>query len=393
MDESGVTSRERLLVALDRKVPDRLPVTTHHLMPSFLAGIGEGVGPREFFDRFGFDPVTWVVAHRPDDSVGAYRDPGQGPLGYLEPAWICSDEWRIEREPLTGSGGPEIRNHIHTPAGILSTTLKEGQDTMWVVERLIKEPSDIDLIARCAPAPLCDVGEVKRQAEVSGGEGIIRGQVPGFDIYGQPGCWQDAAVLFGIEPLIMATNDDPNWVREFLSLLRDRKLSWLRSSKDAPFDLLELGGGDASSTVISPAIFEMFVAPFDAPLIAEAHRAGHRVVYHTCGGMMPILEMVAGMEPDAMETFTPPSLGGDTDLAEAKRRIGDRVCMIGGFDQARFLQGCDREETEAEVRRCFREAGEGGGYILAPSDHFFEADPVLLTALAAEARACRYRSS
>jgi len=43
------------------------------------------------------------------------------------------------------------------------------------------------------------------------------------------------------------------------------------------------------------------------------------------------------MNPDAMETFTPPGMGGDVDIAEAKRRIGDRVCMIGGFDQFHFL--------------------------------------------------------
>ena len=35
------------------------------------------------------------------------------------------------------------------------------------------------------------------------------------------------------------------------------------------------------------------------------------MTYHTCGGMMPILEQIAGMGPDAMETFTPPDMGGD----------------------------------------------------------------------------------
>ena len=80
---------------------------------------------------------------------------------------------------------------------------------------------------------------------------------------------------------------------------------------------------------------------------------GLRVVYHTCGGMMPILEQIADMGPDAMETFTPASLGGDADLSQAKSRIGDRVCMIGGFDQARFFHGCSPEETRHAVRRCF----------------------------------------
>jgi len=91
-----------------------------------------------------------------------------------------------------------------------------------------------------------------------------------------------------------------------------------------------------------------------------------------------------------METFTPPEMGADVDIAEAKRRIGSRVCMIGGFDQLHFFTGCDEQATRAEVRRCFAEAGPGGRYILSPSDHFFEAEPKLLHAFADEARKCVY---
>ena len=163
----------------------------------------------------------------------------------------------------------------------------------------------------------------------------------------------------------------------------------MRSLTGAKYDLLELGGGDASTTVISPDIFRNFVAPYDSKLIELAHEAGQRIVYHTCGGMMPILEDIAGMRPDAMETFTPKNMGGDARLAEAKQRIGDKVCMIGGFDQFHYFVDCAEEETRAAVRRCFEEAG-GGGYILSPSDHFFEADPNLLAAFADEARRCSY---
>ena len=106
--------------------------------------------------------------------------------------------------------------------------------------------------------------------------------------------------------------------------------------------------------------------------------------------MMPILELVANMGPDAMETFTPPGMGADVDLVEAKRRIGDRVCMIGGFDQFHYFVGCTPEETRAEVRRCFEAAGGSGGYILSPSDHFFEADLKLIEAYSDEAHQCLY---
>jgi uroporphyrinogen-III decarboxylase len=214
--------------------------------------------------------------------------------------------------------------------------------------------------------------------------------VPGFPVYGQPGCWQDAAVLFGIEPLILATFDDPGWVLSLLACLQGPKIAFLRSADGAAFDLIELGGGDASSTVISPAIFDRFVAPFDAPLIAAAHASRLRVVYHTCGGMMPILERIADMGPDAMETFTPPSMGGDTRMAEARERVGSRVCMIGGFDQFNDFVGCPPAQTRQAVRRLFDQAGRDGGYILAPSDHFFEADDALVSAFADEARSCVY---
>jgi len=106
--------------------------------------------------------------------------------------------------------------------------------------------------------------------------------------------------------------------------------------------------------------------------------------------MMAFLERIAAMGPDAMETFTPAAMGGDARLREAKRRIGDQVCMIGGFDQFHFFTGCTAEQTRAEVRRCFAEAGAGGGFILSPSDHFFEAELDLLAAFADEARRCIY---
>lgn len=272
----------------------------------------------------------------------------------------------------------------------MSMVVESDDLTSWVTERLIKEKSDIDVFALYAPIPLCDVNLVNQEAGSFGERGLIRGTIPGFSIYGQTGCWQDAAVLYGIEDLILATYEDPHWVHEFSAILRERKKSYIQSMKGALFDLVELGGRDASSTVISPSIFEKFVAPYDAELIDVAHAVGQRIVCHTCGGMMPILEKIADMSPEAMETFAPPQLGGDVDLSEAKQLIGHRVCLIGGFDQFHYFKENMQEETRAVVRRCFEEAGEGGGYILAPSDHFFEADIDCLKAFTDEAKKCVY---
>jgi hypothetical protein len=358
-------------------------------MPYFLEKKLNGISNDEFFERLKLDPIRWVFVSMPDPSRGEYFDPDHTP-GYLETRRVVSDAWKIRTDRIPDPQYPTLRYRFITPKKTLTMTLQNNDYTSWVVERLVKEKSDIDIIAAYATAPKADVEEVNRQAEEYGDRGMVRGLINCFDVYGQPGCWQDAAVLYGIENLIMATYDDPEWVEAFLSILLERKKVFVRSLRGAKYDLVEHGGGDASSTVISPKIFDRFVAPYDSQLINLAHEVGQRVVYHTCGGMMPILDRLAEMGPDALETFTPQGMGGDADLREAKKRVGDRVCMIGGFDQLHHFKGCTTEETRKAVRDCFEAAGEGGGYILSPSDHFFDADIELLEAFADEAQRCVY---
>lgn len=375
-----MTSRQRLLTAIQRGVPDRLPVTTHHIMPYFLEKYLDSISYDDFFDRFGMDAIRWTLPFR---SVTGEVEIGKH-------GFTCNNNWQIEAEEIPGGEYRTTRYRIVTPRGTLTMEMQANEYTSWASERPIKRKQDIELLDQYLPIPICDIKAVNSVSDAFGERGIVRGHIPGFDIFGQPGCWQDAACLVGTQELIMATYDDPIWVHELLGILSRRKLGFIQSLAGAHYDILELGGGDASTTVISPKIFEKFVAPYDSILIKAAHEVGQRIVYHTCGGMMPILEQIAGMTPDAMETFTPRDMGGDIDLVKAKQRIGAKVCMIGSFDQFHFFTGSTPEQTRAEVRRCFEAAGNDGGFIISPSDHFFDADPVLIAAFADEARKCVY---
>jgi len=388
-----MTSRERLIKAINGEKASRLPVTTHHLMPYFLNTCMEGMSNDAFFDHFGMDPIFWAVPTLPDASKGEFfnkdqEEPDQS--GMTSSRYISSDSWQIEFQDIPGQKFKTIRYNFVTPKGTLSTVLQFNQYTSWVTEHLIKEKKDIELIGEFVTAPKCDIDAVNKIVQARGDRGIVRGHICCFDVFGQPGTWQDACCLVGIEKMIMETYDDPEWVHQLLTILKDRKKIYIDSLKGANYDILEFGGGDASSTVISPTIFDNFVAPYDTELIQAAHDAEQRIVYHTCGGMMPILENIVAMKPDAMETFTPSGMGGDIDLAQARKRIGPDMCMIGGIDQLHFFKGCTPEQTRREVRRCFEAAGQEGAFILCPSDHFFDADPELLMAFADEARQCTY---
>jgi uroporphyrinogen decarboxylase len=364
-----MNGRERMLTALDGGCPDRIPVTTHHVMDYFLDTYMNGCTSQQFFRQMGLDPIYWVNDYE-----------------YTEKA---KENWRIDSEELPGQAYQTVRYYVRTPKKTLSMVLQSNQYTTWVSEHLLKEKKDIDILAEYLPSPIVRKDLVNEAADKYPGS-IIRGNIPVFDIFGQPGCWQDLACIYGIQDLIMETYDDPEWVEEALNILLKRKLDYVETLDGCRYDILELGGGDASTTVISPGIFDEFVAPYDRQIVKAVQEKGIRVVYHTCGGMMPILENIADMGVNAMETFTPVDMGGDVDLAEAKRRIGDRVCMIGGFDQFHFFTGCTPEDTRRKVRECFEAAGGNGGFILSPSDHFFDAEPELIRAFADEAAKCTY---
>ena len=137
-------SKERLIAAIQGEVPDRLPVTTHHLMPSFLKSHLNGASDREFFDRFGLDPIQWIIAYAASESAGEYHDPGHTELGFLEARRVCSDQWRFRVEKLGNRQFDTSRFTIITPEKELSMVLQSDLHTTWVAEHLIKEKSDIE---------------------------------------------------------------------------------------------------------------------------------------------------------------------------------------------------------------------------------------------------------
>jgi len=141
--------------AINRGIPDRLPVTTHHLMPSFLNNYMDGIDDREFFDIFGMDAILWI---------NPFRDlPGQV---YAHPdGYTYNDEWRITAETLSGHEYDTIRYTIHTPGGALTLVVQQNEHTKWLSEHPIKRSEDIDLLGKYMPSPVCDVSAVNQAAE------------------------------------------------------------------------------------------------------------------------------------------------------------------------------------------------------------------------------------
>jgi hypothetical protein len=89
--------------------------------------------------------------------------------------------------------------------------------------------------------------------------------------------------------------------------------------------------------------------------------------------------------PDALETITSSKTSGDFELGDVKRRVGDRVCLFGGFNE-HVLKSDDSGEIVEEVKRCIDQGAAGGGYILRSTGQIFHANPGAIELMCRTAR-------
>ncbi len=373
-----MTSKERMMLALSREKPDRLPVTVHQWQGYHLDNYMGGVDDLTAFEQTGMDAAIQYF-----EAMGQFWIPN------AEEHLVQSDEWREEITVIDPTPTNKLLDHtIHTPDGTLTYKTGGNLTTTWITEYLIKKPEDVELIEKYMPVPTMDQAPVAELYDRVGDRGIVRGFVWGD----QAGCWQHACCLIDIQDLILACYDDPEWVHRLLRVLLDKKLRFIEDSlRGAKFDLIETGGGASSDTLISPTIHGEFCLPYDREMHRAVHDAGHIVTYHTCGGMMNILDLIVQNECDASETLAPPGVGGNiSEPAKVREAYDGRVAMIGGIDQFNVLTSGTPETIGAEVVRLFEGFGRDGGYILSTSDHFFSAPRENLEAYAAAARECTY---
>jgi uroporphyrinogen decarboxylase len=137
---------------------------------------------------------------------------------------------------------------------------------------------------------------------------------------------------------------------------------------------------------VSPKFYEQFVMKADSATTAALKKKDILTVNHNCGKMLDVFELMVSTGTDAMESLTPSSHGGDCDdIDYIKKKWGDRVCLMGGFDQA-LIERSEPEKIGQEVRRLIEHYGPGGGYILENTDHFFNAPVHNVMAYAQAAR-------
>lgn len=119
-----------------------------------------------------------------------------------------------------------------------------------------------------------------------------------------------------------------------------------------------------SGPFLSPAQFAEFVTPYLTRLIQGYRDLGLYTIKHTDGNIMPILDQLVAANPHALHSLDPQ---GGVDIAEVKRLVGERICLIGNVDCGLMDTGSEAEVT-ASAGYALRHGMPGGGYIFSTSN-------------------------
>jgi len=115
---------------------------------------------------------------------------------------------------------------------------------------------------------------------------------------------------------------------------------------------------------LSPAQFSEFVAPYLTRLIQGYRELGYYVIKHTDGNIMPIIDQLVAANPHALHSLDPQA---GVDIAEVKRRYGDRLCLMGNVNCGLMDTGTVAEVQES-ARYALRHGMPGGGYVFCTSN-------------------------
>ncbi len=170
--------------------------------------------------------------------------------------------------------------------------------------------------------------------------------------------------LFGYQQALMYLLDEPQRCEAILAAYAEGAANLGVRQARRGVDAVLISSAFAGGGFISPKQYEQFVLPYEAEIVRRIRPAGVPVYTHTCGDIGDRLELMLQTGIDGIDTLDPPPLGS-VDLADAKRRVGDRLFFKGNIDPVGTLLGKTRPEVREDALWRLQVGSPGGGYILS----------------------------
>jgi hypothetical protein len=361
-----MTPRERLLRAMRGEDLDQVP-NAPRLWSWLIEHLGgQGVSEHvRLAEEMPYDPLATVTGRLPNL---VYADGDYGRLPGVSVA-------------VTRERGPDhtiVTRRISTPAGELSDRYKVGDpgsvygtgSNPHRLEHLVKERGDLAKVRYLLAEPVAvDYGHFAGAQEQAGDRALVV-------LRPTMGADHDFVDALGIDTCMILFYEDPGFFEEALRLFHEHHLRATHLACHSGAEVIfgswynfSLGAG------WSPAIYRKAFLPLIKEDVDLVH--AHGLLYHLYddGKCAALLTDWAGLGVDCVETIPPPPMG-DVEVEEAKRLVGDRMCLKGNVDLFNVIRLMRPEQIREAVRQTLEAGAPGGRFVLSTSDSIRDGTPI-----------------
>ena len=316
-----MTSAERIFTALERKIPDRIPVMEMIIHPKIIRAL-KFKDYFELVDTLELDAVMvggQQLAMRADDieTSGKQRK-------------VYVNEWGV-------------------------TMCCTGEVVDVPIDYPIKKPEDFKQYIPPDPGKnklLEWLPEVVKRYK--GKKAII---VSAREVFANS--WN----IRGMENYLMDYIFNHELIKDIARMVTDYAKELHSLLIRAGVDVILMGDDYAFKTgpLMSPAQFKEFIAPYLKEIVDNIKREGAYCIKHTDGNIWDIIDQIVETGVDCLGPLEP--MAG-MDLYEVKKRFKGQVCVLGNVDVDLLSRG-EKEDIKKETLRLIELVGPGGGYILS----------------------------
>lgn len=334
-----MTSRERVLAALNHKETDRLPfslfmginVPAKKELISFL-----NMSSMKELDQY-LDSLCDLKQVLP-----AYCGPSDRNVKLQNGSYI--DYWGVIRTPISYGTGyyDEIS---HCPLANVRD-IKDLDNIRWPDSKWFDYNSIINKI------------------------NIINHDEERAIITANGNIFERSWYMRGFEQLLMDLVLEPELAWEIMNRVTDFLISYFKGILEQAKGKIDLvftadDLGHQEGLIISPDLWEQMIKPHHVRMNKVLHEYGVKIMYHTDGAIMPIVPGLIDMGIDILEPLQFDAKG--MDPVALKNLYGNRLCFHGGVSVQKTLPFGTPEQVRNEVRERIKVLGKNGGYILSSS--------------------------
>jgi uroporphyrinogen decarboxylase len=334
-----MTKRERLMCALSREEPDRVPIydlVDHVGVISKLAGEAVTLENSRQVIPAALGKVLDTTRVWFPEPVGQRTDP----RGFVYERKDWWNEWMI--------GKP-----YHDRAGLIQYI-----------------HSDIDQLENWRPTHGAYTLDETRMWQKKFGDTVIPASMAAEAL-------TDIAILIGIDEFAFLEIDEPQLVRRWMDAHHQRTMRKLQAEADcasiSPIAWVFADCAFKNHLMFSKAFLTNH-GFFNrlADIMGSMHSFGLKVIFHSDGDIAPIVPNLIAAGADAL---APIDTAAGMDLAKLKEQYGNRVSFCGGIDIGLINSGTPDEVRQATLQ-AIQSAGRGGGFILgSSSEELYETLP------------------